>query len=82
MSAAFNTAQWNKSVSGYEWPGPKWMKENATILNNFTCYFKVRRFYSFTLLAFCSPHSALISGLQRTHSRRLASHEEVGLHLR
>ena len=47
--AAFNTAQWNTSVSGYRWPGPKWMKENVTILNNFTCYFKVRRFYSFTL---------------------------------
>ena len=38
---AFNTARWNKTVTEYPWPGPKWMKENQTVLNNFTCYFKV-----------------------------------------
>jgi len=40
---AFNTARWNKTVTEYPWPGPKWMKENQTVLNNFTCYFKAFR---------------------------------------
>ena len=37
----FNTARWNESVTGSEWPGPKKMAKNSTILSNFTCHFKV-----------------------------------------
>ena len=43
---AFNTARWNETVTKYPFPGPKWMKENQTVRNNFTCYFKVS-FYRF-----------------------------------
>ena len=59
-SLAFNTARWNPNVTGYTWPGPKRLMNNQTILQNFTCYFKVEsrifsRIWQFSCQAFRQP---------------------------